>query len=100
MGVIFDEPKYPVIDKAPGFWKTVSNFSVSDCAIFGGTAAICGPLGYYVGTPAIIRVPSMWAGLTLGATAGFMMAYQNSAGRLMGLKPNDREVEVGLTKKN
>lgn len=22
MGVIFDEPKYPVIDKAPGFWKT------------------------------------------------------------------------------
>ena len=22
MGVIFDEPKYPVIDKAPGFLKT------------------------------------------------------------------------------
>ena len=22
----------------------------------------------------------MWAGLTLGATAGFIMAYQNSAG--------------------
>ena len=22
MGVIFDEPKYPVIDKAPGFWQT------------------------------------------------------------------------------
>ena len=22
MGVIFDEPKYPVLDKAPGFWKT------------------------------------------------------------------------------
>ena len=22
MGIYFDEPKYPVIDKAPGFWKT------------------------------------------------------------------------------
>ena len=22
MGVFFDEPKYPVIDKAPKFWKT------------------------------------------------------------------------------
>ena len=22
MGIIFDEPKYPVLDKAPRFWKT------------------------------------------------------------------------------
>ncbi|CAL8462245.1 g1776 [Coccomyxa elongata] len=98
MGVIFDEPKYPVIDKAPGFWQTVGNFNLTDYAVFAGTAAICGPFGYYVGTPPPIRLPSMWAGLTLGATAGFMLAYQNSAGRLMGLKPNDREVEAGLAK--
>lgn len=30
--------------------------------------------------------PSMWAGACLGALAGFMLAYQNSCGRLMGLK--------------
>ena len=32
------------------------------------------------GTPSSMRMSSMWAGLTLGATAGFIMAYQNSAG--------------------
>lgn len=43
-------------------------------------------------SPAYARVagamarPSMWAGACLGALAGFMLAYQNSCGRLMGLK--------------
>ena len=42
--------------------------------------------------------PSMWAGACLGAMAGFMLAYQNSCGRLMGLKPNEAEVrEFGRT---
>ena len=27
----------------------------------------------------------MWMGLTLGATAGFMLAYQQSAGELLGI---------------
>ena len=30
--------------------------------------------------------PSMWMAVIMGATAGFMLAYQNSCGRLMGLK--------------
>ncbi|CAK0736344.1 hypothetical protein CVIRNUC_000731 [Coccomyxa viridis] len=99
MGVIFDEPKYPVIDKAPGFWKTVGNFSIGDYTTFAVTSGFCAPFGYFVGTPSSMRMSSMWAGLTLGATAGFIMAYQNSAGRLMGLKPNDKEVETGLAKR-
>ena len=77
MGVIFDEPKYPVIDKAPGFLKTgkceeesimlvsarsslsdleseivlhaVRNFSMSDYTTFAGTTALCAPFGYLVG---------------------------------------------------
>lgn len=36
--------------------------------------------------------PSMWMGAALGALAGFMLAYQNSSGRLMGLRPNEAEV--------
>jgi len=32
----------------------------------------------------------------IGAAAGFCLAYQRSAGRLMGFLPNDREVEAGL----
>lgn len=99
MGVIFDEPKYPVIDKAPGFLKTVGNFSMSDYTTFLGTTAVCAPFGYLVGSPSSMRMSSMWAGLTIGATAGFILCYQNSAGRLMGLKPNDKEVEIGLARK-
>lgn len=34
----------------------------------------------------------MWMGAALGALAGFMLAYQNSSGRLMGLRPNEAEV--------
>ena len=40
--------------------------------------------------------PSMWAGAAMGLTAGFMLAYQNSSGRLMGLKPNEAEVRAQL----
>lgn len=32
------------------------------------------------GSPANMRMPSMWCGLTLGAMAGFMLAYQQSSG--------------------
>lgn len=38
--------------------------------------------------------PSMWAGACMGAMAGFMLAYQNSCGRLMGAKPNEAEVRA------
>lgn len=34
--------------------------------------------------------PSMWTGACMGALAGFMLAYQNSCGRLMGLKVSAR----------
>ena len=75
MGVFFDEPGYPVIDKAPRFWKTgdlcgtwatavvavkrtysdldgrsaVGNFSWKDWATFAGTGAVCYPFGWAVG---------------------------------------------------
>lgn len=39
-----------------------------------------------------IRGPSMVTGGLIGAMGGFMYAYQNSAGRLMGFFPNDDEV--------
>ena len=77
MGVFFDEPGYPVIDKAPQFWKTgdlvnrlcfvlaeglalrtdcdnvatfaVGNFNVKDWATFAGVPAVCYPFGWAVG---------------------------------------------------
>lgn len=39
-----------------------------------------------------IRGPSMVTGGLIGLMGGFMYAYQNSAGRIMGFFPNDNEV--------
>lgn len=39
-----------------------------------------------------IRGPSMVTGGLIGLMGGFMYAYQNSAGRIMGFFPNDGEV--------
>ena len=83
----------------------VANFSLDDWVLFGGVTGISFPLGYYAGvtrSPAFSKVsgamarPSMWAGAAMGLTAGFMLAYQNSSGRLMGLKPNEAEVRAQL----
>jgi hypothetical protein len=38
--------------------------------------------------------PSGVMGAIIGATAGFMLAYQNSGGRLMGFVANDEEVRA------
>lgn len=36
--------------------------------------------------------PSLYVGAVIGVTAGFLMAFQSSAGRLMGFFPNEAEV--------
>lgn len=48
--------------------------------------------GILVGIKPGIRGPSMVTGGLIGLLGGFMYAYQNSAGRLMGFFPNDGEV--------
>ncbi|KAK9817746.1 hypothetical protein WJX72_001543 [[Myrmecia] bisecta] len=96
--MIFDEPKYPVIDSAPGFWKTVGNFSLRDYALVAATTGVSLPFGYVTGRSAKMAVPSMYMAGAIGALAGVMLSYQNSSGRLMGFVPNDREVEAGLAK--
>ena len=46
----------------------------------------------FLGIKPGIRGPSMVTGGLIGLMGGFMYAYQNSAGRLMGFFPNDGEV--------
>ncbi|KAL4855037.1 Protein S-acyltransferase 11 [Chlorella vulgaris] len=103
MGRILDAPKWPVIDPAPGFGKTVSNFNLEDWGLAAAVTAISFPLGYLAGaqrSPAFAKVsgamavPTMWAAACMGGVAGFLLAYQNSNGRLMGLKPNEAEVRA------
>lgn len=98
MGVIFNEPKYPVLDKAPGFWKTAGNFSMEDYTTWAVATAASYPFGYLAGKNAGVPRQSAAVAASIGALAGFLLAYQGSSGRLMGYIPNDREVNATLQK--
>ncbi|AQK52453.1 hypothetical protein ZEAMMB73_Zm00001d050384 [Zea mays] len=76
------KPEYPVVDRNPAFTKVVGNFSALDYM----------RLSTISGIKPGIRGPSMVTGGLIGVMGGFMYAYQNSAGRLMGFFPNDAEV--------
>ncbi|CAM8909270.1 unnamed protein product [Rhodiola kirilowii] len=55
-------------------------------------------VGYLSGIKPGIRGPSMVTGGIIGLMGGFMYAYQNSCGRIMGFFPNDDEVAKFLKK--
>ncbi|KAK9155348.1 hypothetical protein Sjap_002828 [Stephania japonica] len=86
------KPEYPVVDRNPPFTKTVANFSTLDYLRLTTIAGISVTVGYLSGIKPNIRGPSMVTGGLIGLMGGFMYAYQNSAGRLMGFFPNDDEV--------
>lgn len=46
MGVIFDVPKYPVIDPAPGMWRTMQNYGLKEYAIIAGIPLGIAPFAY------------------------------------------------------
>mmetsp|Transcript_10151 Transcript_10151/g.29181 ORF Transcript_10151/g.29181 Transcript_10151/m.29181 type:complete len:88 (+) Transcript_10151:187-450(+) len=84
--IVLDEPKYPVQDPEPSFFKTMSNFKASDWALPPGLALVMWPIGFLAGTRNKIPHSAAGFGAYLGASAGFMLAYQRSFGRLAGLK--------------
>ncbi|KAH7545343.1 hypothetical protein FEM48_Zijuj01G0083600 [Ziziphus jujuba var. spinosa] len=114
------KPEYPVIDRNPPFTKVVGNFSSLDYLRFVTITGVSVTVGYLSGfsfffffflvlgaifQPLIlyifrisfsywIRGPSMVTGGLIGLMGGFMYAYQNSAGRLMGFFPNDDEYQT------
>ncbi|GAB2230026.1 hypothetical protein AKJ16_DCAP23860 [Drosera capensis] len=93
-------PEYPVIDRNPPFTKVVSNFSVLDYFRFATITGVSVTVGYLSGIRPGIRGPSMVTGGLIGLMGGFMYAYQNSAGRLMGFFANEGEVEKYKKTKN
>ncbi|GMH41077.1 hypothetical protein BSKO_08987 [Bryopsis sp. KO-2023] len=97
--MILDQPKYPVLDSAPGVWKTVSYFRGTDYCWWGGLTAASLPFGFISGTPVGLQRPSMFTAGLLGGIAGFLFAYQNASGRLMGLNENSLEVQGAEEKK-
>lgn len=85
------KPEYPVVDRNPPFTKTVANFNTLDYLRFITITGVSVTVGYLSGIKPNIRGPSMVTGGLIGLMGGFMYAYQNSAGRLMGFFPNDEE---------
>ena len=116
------KPEYPVIDRNPPFTKVVGNFDTLDYLRFVTITGVSVTVGYLSGTNLSllllffspipfrcssgnlfsclcvlgikpgIRGPSMVTGGLIGLMGGFMYAYQNSAGRIMGFFPNEGEV--------
>ncbi|KAF3792547.1 hypothetical protein EJ110_NYTH08451 [Nymphaea thermarum] len=86
------KPEYPVVDRNPPFTKTVGNFNTLDYLRLLSITGVSVTVGYLSGIKPNIRGPSMFTGGLIGLMGGFMYAYQNSAGRLMGFFPNDEEV--------
>ncbi|GAB4846016.1 hypothetical protein Ancab_025021 [Ancistrocladus abbreviatus] len=91
------KPEYPVIDRNPPFTKVVGNFSTLDYFRFITITGVSVTVGYLSGIKPGIRGPSMVTGGLIGLMGGFMYAYQNSAGRLMGFFPNDDEVSCSFS---
>ncbi|KAK3237264.1 hypothetical protein CYMTET_52647 [Cymbomonas tetramitiformis] len=92
MGIIYDIPKYKVIDPSPNFITTVGNFSFDDIKTITGLTAASTFGGYLAGASNGLRGPSGAVGLTIGVIGGFMVAYQSSFGRLMGFTENSGDV--------
>ncbi|GFZ21931.1 hypothetical protein Acr_29g0010930 [Actinidia rufa] len=86
------KPEYPVIDRNPPFTKTVANFNILDYLRLSTITGVSVTVGYLSGVKPNIRGPSMVTGGLIGLMGGFMYAYQNSCGRLMGFFPNEAEV--------
>ncbi|KAB5551550.1 hypothetical protein DKX38_008861 [Salix brachista] len=86
------KPEYPVIDRNPAFTKVVGNFNTLDYCRFITLTGVSVTVGYLSGIKPGIKGPSMVTGGLIGLMGGFMYAYQNSAGRLMGFFPNESEV--------
>lgn len=86
------KPEYPVLDRNPPFTRVVGNFSTLDYLRFVTITGVSVTVGYLSGIKPGIKGPSMVTGGLIGLMGGFMYAYQNSAGRIMGFFPNEDEV--------
>ncbi|KDP40390.1 hypothetical protein JCGZ_04209 [Jatropha curcas] len=83
------KPEYPVIDRNPPFNNVVGNFNFLDYCCLTTITGVSVTFGYLSGIKPGIKGPSMVTGGLIGLMGGFMYAYQNSAGRLMGFFPNE-----------
>eukprot|EP01041_Mallomonas_annulata_P006288 gene6288-12732_t len=86
-------PKYPVVDPQPEMGKVILNFHATDYLTLGGFAS-AGYLFGWFGARKPLKVYNSRFLLGIGLTAGLMYGIQNSTYRLIGLRPNESEVQA------
>eukprot|EP00250_Pteridium_aquilinum_P015509 c22626_g1_i1 orf=62-355(+) len=92
MGITYEEPKYPVIDRDPTVSSIYSNFNITDYLRITTFTSASLVYGYLAGGSCNMRGPSMYTAGLLGLAGGIMYAYQNSTFRLMGHYPNHEDL--------
>mmetsp|Transcript_25794 Transcript_25794/g.57830 ORF Transcript_25794/g.57830 Transcript_25794/m.57830 type:complete len:84 (-) Transcript_25794:236-487(-) len=80
--MVFGAPKYPVKNPAPDLGDCVAAMRPGDIVALAGITTGSTLFGWFVGKP--VRPQTASTAGALGFTAGFMYAYQNAYGRLMG----------------
>lgn len=78
------QPRFRVVNPKPSSGDVLGNFKPGDLMTWGTVTAVSLPFGYLVGKP--IRGPTVVLTGIIGGLGGFLMAYQNSYGRLTGHK--------------
>jgi formylmethanofuran dehydrogenase subunit B len=93
MGVIKYRSKYPVIHQAPGLGLLFRNMNAGDWTMIGSLTAVSFPVGYWIGSGygKGIKSPMMWMSVLAASTAGLTAGMMRSAGRILGLQPNQAE---------
>jgi hypothetical protein len=92
MGVITDQPEYPVTDKHPSISKCIANFNTQDWATAIAFPIASYPFGMWAGAKTIntssycLKKPTAITAMICGGMCGMFLAVENSAGRLMGFR--------------
>mmetsp|Transcript_12103 Transcript_12103/g.15956 ORF Transcript_12103/g.15956 Transcript_12103/m.15956 type:complete len:86 (+) Transcript_12103:43-300(+) len=85
--MVYGDPKYPVINPAPGFYECMGALRPTEYVTLGAMTFGSSAFGFITGKP--VRPQSASVAGLIGFMGGFCYIYQNSYGRLMGMSKND-----------
>jgi hypothetical protein len=88
----FSDPKYPIVNPSPTVNDCISSLRIRDYLVASGITSASWAYGYIFGKP--YRHATASTAAAFGLTAAGMIVLQDSRGRLMGFKENQREVKL------
>lgn len=84
--------KFPVVNATPTVQDCLGAMRLSDYVQCGGVTVGSWGYGFLTGKPARFVMAGLMAGI--GLTFGSMVVLQNTRGRLMGFRENQRELKL------